>query len=131
MTDPQQMGSSLSATNDAMQGIINASNKGQFQVTPEAGDELIKLFKDVEDWATDAQYDLDFLKQDTPLGESPAGQAISTFNQQVAAGDSDSYEAMVKQIRERAPQVVEALKKGIALYQETDEGNASQFGRQA
>jgi hypothetical protein len=136
MTDPQaaaaNVGAGLVATNDAMQGIIDSASKGQFQVTPEAGDELIKIFQTVSDWAgLDARGDLDQIKMATPLGPSPAGQAIAEFNQQVAAGgDGRSYEEMIKQLVERAPQVVDAIKKGIQRYQETDEGNAK-FGVQA
>lgn len=38
--------SGLAASNDAMQGIISASSSGSFMVTPEAGDELIRIFED-------------------------------------------------------------------------------------
>ncbi|GAB3286841.1 hypothetical protein [Parasphingorhabdus pacifica] len=130
MPEAMSAGANLAATNDAMQGVIDSANKGQFQVTPEAGDELIKIFQEVEDFTYDMELDLESIKQRTPLGDSPAGQAISDFNQQVASGgDGRSYEELVIQLRERAPKVIEALKKGIALYQEVDDGN-SNFGVQ-
>lgn len=72
--------------------------------------------------------DLRQLARETPLGGSPAGQAISEFNKQVAAGgDGRSYEESLKQMRECVPQVIEAIKKGIQTYQDVDEGNVS-FG---
>ncbi|MDA3643577.1 hypothetical protein LZ318_08830 [Saccharopolyspora indica] len=115
----------LAASNDAMQGIISASNSGSFTVTPEAGDELIKIFENLEDELRNMDSDLDALSRKTPLGDSPAGQAIATFNNEVAAGqDGRSYQEMIKQMQDRVPQVIEAIKKGIQLYQEVDEGNA-------
>jgi hypothetical protein len=135
MTDPQgavaRVGAGLVATNDAMQGIIDSASKGQFQVTPEAGKELTDIFNAVRDHAETMQADLVLINRRTPLGDSPAGQAIAQFNQQVAAGgDGRSYQEMVTQIQQRAPQVVEAIQKGIQLYQEVDQGN-SHFGVQA
>ncbi|WP_093146578.1 hypothetical protein [Saccharopolyspora antimicrobica] len=120
----------LAASNDAMQGIISAAGSGSFSVTPEAGDELIRIFKDFASELGDMQRDLRQLARETPLGDSPAGQAISDFNKQVAAGgDGRSYEELLRQMRERMPQVIEAIKKGIQTYQDVDEGNAG-FGVQ-
>ncbi|TDD49186.1 hypothetical protein [Saccharopolyspora elongata] len=120
----------LAATNDAMQGIISAANSGGFQVTPEAGDELIRVFREFQDAALlDIQRELSNLKYRTPLGDSPAGQAIADFNEQVVAGgDGRSYEELILQMKERVPQVIEAIKKGIQSYREVDEGNAGNVG---
>ncbi|GAB3556914.1 DNA-binding ferritin-like protein [Actinopolyspora lacussalsi] len=125
MSDDQNLTDNLSATNDAMQGIITAANNGQFVITPDAGDELIQIFQEIEDWASNIRLDIDSIKQQTPLGNSPAGKAISEFNQKVAAGDSESYENMINQIRENAPKVVESIRKGMKIYQEADESNSS------
>ncbi|KAA5832491.1 hypothetical protein F1721_15910 [Saccharopolyspora hirsuta] len=135
MTEPVGTGAGavagLAASNDAMQGIISAANSGSFRVTPEAGDELIRIFEDFQGELGDMQRDIRQLARETPLGDSPAGQAISNFNKQVAAGgDGRSYEEMIRQMRERVPQVIEAIKKGIQTYQDVDEGNAN-FGVQA
>ncbi|MER6988723.1 hypothetical protein ABT337_20740 [Saccharopolyspora hirsuta] len=129
MTEPVGMGAGavagLAASNDAMQGIISAANSGSFRVTPEAGDELIRIFEDFEDELRNMDSDLDALTRKTPLGDSPAGQAISEFNKEVAAGqDGRSYQEMIKQMQDRIPQVIEAIKKGIQSYREVDEGNA-------
>ncbi|GAB3294479.1 hypothetical protein [Parasphingorhabdus pacifica] len=130
MPEAMSAGANLAATNDAMQGIIDSANKGQFQVTPEAGDELIKIFQEVEDFTLDMQTDLQTMKIRTPLGDSPGGQAMADFNQDVAAGsDGRSYEELINQLQERVPKVIDAIRKGIALYQEVDEGN-SNFGVQ-
>lgn len=116
----------LAASNDAMQGIISASNSGSFTVTPEAGDELIKIFKNLEDELRNMDSDLDLLARKTPLGDSPAGEAIAKFNKEVAAGnDGRSYQEMIKQMQDRVPLVIEAINKGIQLYREVDEGNAA------
>ncbi|RCW45320.1 hypothetical protein DFQ14_103291 [Halopolyspora algeriensis] len=128
MTDPQQVASSLSATNNAMQDIISSAGRGQFQVTPEAGDELIRIFQEYGDYLDARLNDMQVVKNRTPLGDSPAGQAIADFNQQVAAGGEGSFEEAILQSSKQVPQVIEAIKKGIALYQETDEGNATNFG---
>jgi DNA-binding ferritin-like protein len=122
----------LAASNDAMQGIISAANNGSFRVTPDAGNELIRIFENFEDELRNMDSDLDALTRRTPLGDSPAGQAIAEFNKQVAAGgDGRSYQEMIKQMQERMPQVIEAIKKGIRAYQEVDEGNAAGFGGRA
>ncbi|MER7081704.1 hypothetical protein SAMN02982929_02844 [Saccharopolyspora kobensis] len=120
----------LAATNDAMQGIISAANSGSFTVTPEAGNELIKIFQDFQDNALPSmQSDLLTLKSRTPLGDSPGGKAIAEFNKQVAAGgDGKSYQELILQMKERVPEVIEAIKKGIQLYQDVDEGNAGSIG---
>ncbi|MDR7301212.1 uncharacterized protein YukE [Haloactinomyces albus] len=118
----------MSATNNAMQDIITSANKGQFQVTPEAGDELITIFQEYADYLDARLNDIQVVKNRTPLGDSPAGQAIAEFNQQVAAGGEDSFEDAILQSSKQVPQVIEAIKRGIALYQETDEGNAAGFG---
>ncbi|MER7013382.1 hypothetical protein ABT324_18345 [Saccharopolyspora sp. NPDC000359] len=122
----------LAATNDAMQGMIDAANRGQFRVTPEAGNELIRISEDFRDVKLPKmQADLARLTRRTPLGDSPAGQAIAEFNKLVAAGgDGRSYQEMITHLQERIPQLIEAIKKGIQLYQEVDEGNAN-FGVQA
>ncbi|SDK62789.1 hypothetical protein SAMN04487820_11069 [Actinopolyspora mzabensis] len=127
MSDDQNLTGNLSATNDAMQGIITAANNGQFVITPDAGDELIQIFQELEEWAENAQLDIIALKQKTPLGNSPAGKAISDFNQNVAAGDEESYEQLVLKIREQSPKIVEAIRKAIRSYQESDEVNSSQI----
>ncbi|MGI8307686.1 hypothetical protein [Saccharopolyspora hattusasensis] len=133
MTGPVGAAAGLAATNDAMQGIISAANSGQFQVAPEAGDELIKIFQGFEsEKLPEIKRDLYTLKQRTPLGDSPAGQAMAEFNTLVAAGgDGRSYEELVLQFEQRFPQVLEAIKKGIRLYQDLDEGNAGFRGVQA
>ncbi|NYH80350.1 hypothetical protein FHR84_003707 [Actinopolyspora biskrensis] len=131
MNDPQQVANSLSNTNDAMRGIITAADKGEFTITPDAGDELIQIFQGIEEWTGKVLYDMTIVKQHTPLGPSPAGEAITEFNQQVASGNESSFEEMILRIRKNAPKVVEALREGIRLYQETDEGNADDLGRQA
>ncbi|WP_019856036.1 hypothetical protein [Actinopolyspora mortivallis] len=131
MNDPQQVTKSLSDTNDAMRGIITAANKGEFTITPEAGEELIRIFQEIEDWTQQVQNEMGVIKQRTPLGNSPAGEAIADFNQQVAAGDEESFEEMILRIRDNAPKVVQALRDGIRLYQETDDGNATNLGKQA
>lgn len=120
----------LAATNDAMQGIISAAGNGSFRVTPEAGDELIRIFQDFQDNALNQmRSDLFTLTAQTPLGDSPAGLAIAEFNKQVAAGgDGRSYGELIMQMQERLPQVIEAIKKGIQAYQEVDEGNAGNVG---
>ncbi|MGW5646414.1 hypothetical protein ACWEV3_27235 [Saccharopolyspora sp. NPDC003752] len=117
----------LAATDDAMQGIISAANSGGFQVTPEAGDELIRIFQEFDGGAlSEMRRDLFQLKQRTPLGDSPAGRVMTDFNEAVAAGDDGrSYEELILQMQERVPQVIEAIKKGIQLYREVDEGNAN------
>jgi hypothetical protein len=130
MTEAVGAAAGLAATSDAMQGIISASASGQFQVSPEAGNELIRIFQDLQDYALPTmQSDLFRLKARTPLGDSPAGQAIADFNMQVAAGgDGRSYEELITQLQERVPQVIEAIRKGMQLYQDVDEGNAANIG---
>ncbi|CAM00316.1 hypothetical protein A8924_1377 [Saccharopolyspora erythraea NRRL 2338] len=130
MTEAVGAAAGLAATDSAMQGIISAANSGQFQITPEAGDELIRTFEELAEQLRNMWRDMADLKRKTPLGDSPAGTAISEFNQQVAAGgDGRSYEEMLRQIRERVPLVIESIRRGIQLYQEVDEGNAN-FGVQ-
>ncbi|GAA4855384.1 MULTISPECIES: hypothetical protein [Saccharopolyspora] len=122
----------LAAANEAMMGIINAANGGRFQVTPEAGEELIRIFEDMGEEMRGMWQDLDLLKQKVPLGPSPAGQEIAHFDRLVAAGDDGrSYEEMLRQLRSRVPEVVEAIRKGIELYQEVDDGNSRRFDVQA
>ncbi|MGI8309624.1 hypothetical protein [Saccharopolyspora hattusasensis] len=131
MDAPQNLMAGLAGASDAMQGIIDSSKKGEFRVQPEAGNELIRTFEGFQDELDGMVGDMDFLKRHTPLGDSPAGQAIADFNQQVAAGaDGRSYEEMLLRYQEQVPHVIEAIKKGIQLYQEVDEGNAG-FGGQA
>ncbi|SFT70489.1 hypothetical protein SAMN04487904_10662 [Actinopolyspora lacussalsi subsp. righensis] len=131
MNDPQQVTNSLSDTNDAMRGIITAANNGEFVITPDAGDELIQIFQEIEDWTGKVLDEMGIIKQRTLLGNSPAGVAIADFNQQVATGDEDSFEEMILRIQDNAPKVVQALREGTRLYQETDEGNATNLGKQA
>ncbi|KGI79926.1 hypothetical protein IL38_19605, partial [Actinopolyspora erythraea] len=121
MNDDQNLTGNLSATNDAMQGIITAADNGQFVITPDAGDELIKIFQELGDYLQDTLASIDIVKRDTPLGHSPAGEAISAFNKQVASGDDESFEHLINSMRENTPKVVEAIKKSITTYQQTDE----------
>ncbi|WP_258175160.1 hypothetical protein [Actinopolyspora mortivallis] len=113
----------LSSTNDAMRGLITAANKGEFTITPDAGNELITIFQELEDWLKQRVYDIQEIKRDTPLGHSPAGRAISDFNKQVASGDNESLEHLITSMRNQTPQVVEAIKKAMATYQQHDEQN--------
>ncbi|WP_092601889.1 hypothetical protein [Actinopolyspora xinjiangensis] len=124
MNDNQNLTGNLSATNDAMQGIITAADNGQFAITPDAGDELIKIFQELEEYLYERSRDIQIIKRDTPLGHSPAGKAISTFNKQVADGDDESFEHLITTMRENTPKTIEAIKKGIKTYQNTDENNA-------
>ncbi|NYH79473.1 hypothetical protein FHR84_002811 [Actinopolyspora biskrensis] len=128
MPEKQGLTGNLSATNDAMQGIITAANKGEFTITPDAGDELIQIFEELDDWLESAKYELTTLKQRTPLGNSPAGESISNFNKTVAAGDEESYEALLQKLSKNTPEVISSIKQGIALYQKTDDNNSSQMG---
>ncbi len=115
-----------------MQGIISASNNGRFRVAPDAGNELIRIFEDFQNTALRTiRSDMYTLKTRTPLGDSPAGQAIADFNAEVAAGcDGRSYEELITKLQEQVPQVVEAIRKGIEDYQDVDEGNATDIGAQ-
>ncbi|WP_245556307.1 hypothetical protein [Actinopolyspora mortivallis] len=117
----------LSSTNDAMRGIITAADQGEFTITPDAGNELIEIFQDLEEWAENAQLDLITLRQRTPLGHSPAGKSIADFNQKVASGDNESYDRLIIKIRKNAPKTVEAIRKGIRLYQDIDENSATKI----
>ncbi|SDQ82915.1 hypothetical protein [Actinopolyspora saharensis] len=123
MPEKQDLTGNLSATNDAMRGIVTAADKGEFTITPEAGDELIQIFQELEDWLRTKLREIRIVKRDTPLGESPAGQAISGFNKEVAGGDDKSLEHLLTSMRSQTPGVVEAIRKGIAAYQELDERN--------
>lgn len=130
MTGPQNVAAQMSATNGAMQNIISSASAGQFQVTPEAGDELIKIFQEYGDYLEKRLTDMDVVKNRTPLGNSPAGMAMADFNERVAVGDEDSFESMIQQGRELSPKVIDAIKKGIALYQQVDDGSATHFNSQ-
>ncbi|SDP92983.1 hypothetical protein SAMN04487905_1142 [Actinopolyspora xinjiangensis] len=48
MNAPQGVTNSLTGTNDAMRGIITAASNGEFVTTPDAGDELIQIFQELE-----------------------------------------------------------------------------------
>ncbi|WP_181188337.1 hypothetical protein [Actinopolyspora mortivallis] len=123
MSGQQDLADNLSATNDAMRGLIAAANKGEFTITPDAGDELITIFQELEDRLQKRLAQIDIAKRRTPLGPSPAGRAISDFNKQVASGDNESLEHLITSMRNQTPQVVEAIKKAMATYQQHDEQN--------
>ncbi|MER7015561.1 hypothetical protein ABT324_29355 [Saccharopolyspora sp. NPDC000359] len=73
MTTPQSFGAGLAATGNAMQGIIDSSNRGEFRVTPDAGNDLIRTFGDFQDELDAMISDMGILAQRTQLGDSPAG----------------------------------------------------------
>lgn len=52
---------------------------------PEAGDELIEIFREVGDFVMERRPDWVAIKQKAPLGDGPAGEARTDFDQQVAA----------------------------------------------
>lgn len=130
MTGPQNVAAQMSATNGAMQNIISSAKAGQFQVSPEAGDELIKIFQEYDDYLQSRLGDMDIVTRDTPLGNSPAGKAMADFNKQVASGGEASFEQALQEGRTQTPKVIEAIKQGIALYQQVDDGSATHFNSQ-
>ncbi|MER7013385.1 hypothetical protein ABT324_18360 [Saccharopolyspora sp. NPDC000359] len=64
---------------------------------------------------------------------SPPGggsEYIADYEHQAYQRGQKEGDELIKQMRERVPQVVEAIKKGIQTYEDVDEGNAI-FGVQA
>jgi len=101
-------------------GMTYAAAQGHFAVDAATGAGLMRSLSQMRDHVDDVLAKTRELDRDTPLGGLPEAQAVSDLNRQVAAGDPQSLMAVLRQFRKSLEQAEEAVRLGMANYEQVD-----------
>jgi hypothetical protein len=103
-----------------MAGMAHAAAQGQFAVDPDTGRQLLEPLSQMREAVDSALRMARRLDRPTPLGDLDEALAVSDLNRQVVAGDNQSLVHVLNQFRASLDQVHEAVRQGMANYEQVD-----------
>lgn len=113
----------------SMSGMAKAAAAGHFAVDPATGRDLMLSLSQMLDKVDVVLRKARALDRKTPLGELPEAVAVSELNRQVAVGDGQSLVPVLEQFRSSLHQAHEAVRLGMANYEEVDTQMAENYQR--
>lgn len=125
----RQRAAEIELVKQRIRPLITAAQSGTFGVSPAAGQELISAINRCRDGLDRSHHDLMQIQQDTKLGISPDGLAMTKFNSNVAQGGKDSAMNSIAGLREILDHMETAVREAVARYQELDERSAGNITR--
>jgi hypothetical protein len=103
--------------------IYGAALSGALKVDPQTGGSTLKFLTEVQNMTAKMLRQTDNVSVRTPLGGGFA-EEIGTFNQQLAAGGSNSARELLLKFSEELEQLKRAVAESMKSYAATDSANA-------
>lgn len=103
-----------------MAGMAHAAAQGQFAVDPDTGRQLLEPLSHMRASVEAVLKTASRLDRPTPLGDLDEARAVSDLNRQVVAGDTQSLLHVLNQFKASLDQVHEAVRQGMANYEQVD-----------
>jgi alpha-D-ribose 1-methylphosphonate 5-triphosphate synthase subunit PhnG len=103
-----------------MAGMAKAAYDGHFAVDPGTGEQLMMSLEQMREELDSVRASAGRLDRETPLGEMLEARAVSKLNQQVASGDEQSLLHVLEQFKTSLDQAIDAVRQGMANYQQVD-----------
>ncbi|MFD5828487.1 hypothetical protein [Lentzea sp. NPDC060358] len=112
---------------ESMRGLKNAATSGAFTVSPEGAQAYITAVQRALDDVMTTEQDLREVVEETPLGTSLDGQAMSRYNQEGALGGAGTIGIVpaIEQLKVALGDALEAMKTILQTYENVDSDNAT------
>jgi hypothetical protein len=106
------------------QAMLAQATSGALKFDPESGEALIAVLNNQIETLHELGENLGQISQQVKLGMTPGGQAMSKFNQEVAASGPKAFVPAHHQFVQTLVTAVQAIQIAMDNYAKTDEGNA-------
>ncbi|HEX6356854.1 hypothetical protein [Actinophytocola sp.] len=120
------MGAAMGAFAGSMKQFAAAAAGGQFAVSPEGGDALLKAIRDMARWVDDNLIEGEWLAQQLPLGSSHGAEAMKPYLVQVAT-DDQGFIPKLREFRSTLADAEQGIMAAMENYDNTDQGARGNF----
>lgn len=122
---------SMQAMTSSMRDLKAAAESGGFKVNREGCEAYVKAIQRAQDDLLNMEADLSEVSQETKLGTSPDGQALSRYNREGALGGAGTTGIVpaIDQLKAALDDALAAMKTVLQTYGNVDSGNAGSFRR--
>lgn len=110
-------------------GLIGAAAAGSFAVDKDTGEKLMMDLSTMRTQVDGLLQKAAYLDRQVRLGELPEAQAIAQLNARVASGSPQSVLAVLRQFRVSLDQAYEAVRQGMANYDQVESDTRQNFER--
>jgi hypothetical protein len=121
----------MQAMTASMVGLKQAAESGSFAISEDGAQAYLKAIDAAVMDLNKMEAQVARLRQETKLGTSPDGSAMSRFNQESVEGGAGTTGIVpaIEQLRSALNEAREALQKAVENYREVDSSNASTYKR--
>jgi hypothetical protein len=112
-----------------MQGLKQAAESGSFAIDQAGAEAYIKAIEQAQDELMGMELELDHVQQETKLGTSPDGMALSRYNRESATGGSGTLGLVpaINQLQSALEDARLAMKKAVENYRAVDDSSANSY----
>lgn len=100
--------------------FLAAAQEGKFAIDTAAADEMIMSIAQMRERLNDRLKQIDRLKVRAKLGDLPEAQVIAALDAQVASGDQQSLEFVLRRFAEALDEAHQALEIGMRNYEQVE-----------
>lgn len=100
--------------------FVGAAQQGKFSIDTNSAREMIMSIGQIREQLNKKLNEIYALKVQAKLGDLPEAQAIAKLDMEVAAGDPQSLENVMKLFRERLEEAHQALEIGMRNYEQIE-----------
>ncbi|MFD0199670.1 MULTISPECIES: hypothetical protein [Saccharothrix] len=121
----------MQAMTSNMVGLKQAAESGSFAISEEGAQAYITAIERAQQSLIDLDMNIAVLRQETKLGTSPDGQAMSRYNTENASGGAGTTGIIpaIEQLKAALEDARLALRKAVENYREVDDSAATDYRR--
>ncbi|MGQ0776283.1 MAG: hypothetical protein ACT4NY_17960 [Pseudonocardiales bacterium] len=101
-------------------GGMAAAQQGMFAVDTAAGSEMVRSVRQIRERLNERLSQINLLKTEAMLGDLPEARTIAELNVQVASGDEQSLDYVLRRFAETLEEAEHALKIGMRNYEQIE-----------
>ncbi|WP_244989719.1 hypothetical protein [Saccharothrix coeruleofusca] len=119
----------MQAMASSMRGLKQAAESGSFAISESGAQAYIKAIEAAQFDLTDLDSKIALIRQETKLGTSPDGRAMSRYNVDSALGGTGTTGIIpaIDQLKTALEDAKTALQKAIENYREVDDNAANTY----
>jgi chaperonin cofactor prefoldin len=122
---------SMQAMTANMQSLKQSAESGNFAISRAGAEAYIKAIDDAQFSLNDLDTKIAVVRQETKLGTSPDGQALSRYNLEGAVGGAGTAGIIpaIEQLKAALEEAKTAMVKAVENYQAADDDHAGNMKR--